>query len=58
MSDASRALQNLSGAARLVGESAADLRTKASRATRKRLAAIQRELKAKQLDEMNGVQRT
>jgi hypothetical protein len=60
MSDASRALQNLSGAARLVGEAAINLRTAASVATLQRLAAIQRELKAieaEQRDEINAAKR-
>jgi len=45
MSDPSRALQNLNGAARLVAEAAANLRTTADVATRRRLRKIQAELK-------------
>jgi hypothetical protein len=45
MSDPSRALQNLNGAARLVAEAAANLRTIADKATLRRLRLIQVELK-------------
>ncbi|AMV19230.1 hypothetical protein [Planctomyces sp. SH-PL14] len=45
MSDPSRGLQNLNGAARLVAEAAANLRTIADKATLRRLRLIQVELK-------------
>lgn len=52
MSDPSRALKNLNGAARLVAEAAANLRTIADKGTLRRLRLIQVELKL--IEEQQG----
>ncbi|AMV16532.1 hypothetical protein VT03_01490 [Planctomyces sp. SH-PL14] len=52
MSDPSRALKNLNGAARLVAEAAANLRTIADKGTLRQLRLIQVELKL--IEEQQG----